>query len=123
MFGKYLLSLSLFISIVYFPSNQLCAQEEEGEIVIISERIGEEIDKNEREEFELFPNIKGFQSAVLLKSPDNRYVFRITSLDEQTGKLKNERVKMSEESIDNIRYQIDVKPWEIFKNKNSQRGI
>ncbi|GAJ04000.1 unnamed protein product, partial [marine sediment metagenome] len=45
MFGKYLLSLSLFIGILFFSSNQLYAQEEEGEIITISERVGEEIDQ------------------------------------------------------------------------------
>lgn len=115
MFGKYLLSLLLFLSIFYFSSNQLYAQEEEGEIITISERVGEEIDKEEREKFELFPNIKGFQSAYLLKLPDNRYVFRITYLDEQTGELKIELKQVSQESINNIRYQIDIKPWEILK--------
>ncbi len=112
MFGKYLLSLSLFIGILFFSPNQLYAQEE-GKIIIISKRVGEEIDKEERKEFGLFPNIKGFQSAVLHKLPDNRYVFRITYLDEQTGELKIERIQVSEESINDIRYQIDVKPWEI----------
>ncbi len=55
--GKYLLSVLLFISIVYFLPNQLYAQEEEGEVIIISERVGVGIDKEEREEFGLFPII------------------------------------------------------------------
>jgi len=54
MFRKYIFSLSLFSSIVFFPPNQLYAQEE-GEIIIISEHVGKEIDKEEREEYELFP--------------------------------------------------------------------
>jgi len=41
MFGKYLLSLSLFIGILFFSPNQLYAQEE-GEIIIINEHVGVE---------------------------------------------------------------------------------
>jgi len=121
MFGKYLLSLLLFLSTFYFSSDQLYAQEEEGKIITISERVGDEIDKEEREKFELFPNIKGFQSADLLKLSDNRYVFRITYLDEQTGELKIEFKQVSQESINNIRYQIDIKPWEILKKIEARR--
>jgi len=121
MFGKYLLSLLLFLSTFYFSSDQLYAQEEEGKIITISERVGDEIDKEEREKFELFPNIKGFQSADLLKLSDNRYVFRITYLDEQTGELKIELKQVSQESINNIRYQIDIKPWEILKKIEARR--
>ena len=115
MSRKYFLSLCLFIVISFFSPNQLYAQEEEGEIITISERVGEEIDKEEREEFDLFPDIIGFQSVVLHKLPDNTYFFEITRLDEQTGELKIERVQASEESINNIRYHIDIKPWEIFE--------
>jgi len=121
MFRKYFLSLLLFFSIFCFSSVQLYAQEKEGEVIIISERVGEEIDKEEREKFGLFPDIIGFQSAVLLKLPDNTYFFEITHLDEQTGELKIERIKASEESIYNIRYQIDIKPWEVFNKIQAQK--
>jgi len=47
MSGKYLLSLLLFLSVSHFSLNQLYAQGEEGEIVPISERVGEEIDRED----------------------------------------------------------------------------
>ena len=102
MFRKCILSISLFLIFVHFSSNQLFAQEEEGEVIIVSERVGEEIDKEERDKYELFPHFKDFHSAVLLKMPDNIHVFKITQMDKQTGELKIERIQASEESIKDI---------------------
>jgi len=85
MYRGYVTSILLIISIVLFLVGQLYAQEEEGEIIIISKRVGKEIDQEEREKFKLFQEIKGFQSAVYIKLPDNRYFLKITYLDENTG--------------------------------------
>ena len=60
---------------------------EEGK-VILSDKVGEEIDREERNKYSLFPNIKGFQSAVLLQSSDGNYAFEITCLSEKTGEEK-----------------------------------
>ena len=121
MFRNILLSLSLFSSIVLFFPDQLYAQEEE-EIIIISEHVGKEIDKEESEQYDVFPNIKGFQSAVLIALPDDGYVFRITRLDEQTGELKIELQQVSQESINDIRYQIDRKHRGIFKKIGARKA-
>ena len=73
------MSRKLFLSIMFFIFSNLltlvplAAQEEQGEIIIISERVGKEIDPEEREKFKLFEGINGFQSAVYIKLPDNRY--------------------------------------------------
>ena len=99
------------------------AQEEQGEVVVISEQVGEEIDKEEKNNFGLFPNIKGFQSAVCFKLADDKYVLKITYLDEQSGESNIERIQVSEESINNIRYQIDVKPWEIFDEMQEGKSM
>jgi len=107
MFRKCLFLKLLFISIVHFSSGQLYAQKEEGEIIIISERVGKEIDQEEREKFKLFQGVKGFQSAVHLKLPDNRYFLKITYLDEKTGELKSKHIPQSEASMKNRGYYID----------------
>jgi len=44
MFRKYLFFQLLFLSIVYFSFGQVYAQEEEGEIIIISKRVGKKIE-------------------------------------------------------------------------------
>ena len=99
MFNKFFLSILLFIFVTLFSSGQLYAQEEEGEIIIISERVGKEIDPEERDKFKLFQEIKGFQSAVYIKLPDGRYFLKITYLDENTGELKINRIQQSEGSM------------------------
>jgi hypothetical protein len=107
MFRKRLYLNLLFIGIVGFLSARLYAQEEEGEVIIISDRVGKEIDKEERDKFELFQEVKGFQSAVLFKMPENKYFLKIAYLDEQTGELKSLHSQQSEVSIKNIGYYID----------------
>lgn len=107
MYRKCLLLKLLFISSVHFSSGQLYAQEEEGEIITISERVGKEIDQEERDKYELFQGIEGFQSAVFLKLPDNSYVLKITHQNEITGELKTERIQQSEQSMKGHRNYID----------------
>ena len=107
MFQKLLFPGILFISIVLLSFDRLYAQEEEGEIVIISERVGEKIDLEERNKYNLFPAIKGFQSAVLLNLLDGSYVLKIIYLDETTGEEKVKRIPRSEWNIKRYRDIID----------------
>jgi hypothetical protein len=97
----------------------LAAQEEQGEIIIISERVGKEIDQQEREKFKLFEGINGFQSAVYIKLPDGRYFLKITYLDDETGELKISRIPQSEASIKNRGDYID-RFEEIEAKKNDE---
>jgi hypothetical protein len=106
MYRRYLISILLIISITLLTSFQLYAQEE-GEIIIISKRVGKEIDQEEREKFKLFQGIDGFRSAVYLRLPDNKLFLEITLLDNKTGKLKIDRLQQSEASIKNRGLYID----------------
>jgi len=107
MSRKNFLLILFFICTFLFTFVPLSAQEEEGEIIIISERVGKEIDQEEREKFSLFQGINGFQSAVFIKLPDNRYLLKITYLDENSGELKIKRSQHSEASIKNSGDYID----------------
>jgi hypothetical protein len=101
------LSIILLICTFLFTIVPLSAQEEQGEIIIISKRVGKEIDQQEREKFKLFQEINGFQSAVYIKLPDGRYFLKITYLDDKTGEIKISRVLQSEASIKNRGDYID----------------
>ena len=81
--------------------------QEEGEIIVISEKVGKEIDKEESDRFKLFGDIKGFQSAVYLQLPDSSYFLKITYLDDKTGEIKISRIQQSEVSIKNRGIYID----------------
>ena len=107
MARKCLFSILLLICAFFATIVPLSAQEEEGEIIVISERVGKEIDPEERDKFKLFQEIKGFQSAVYIKLPDGRYFLKITYLDEKTGEIKISRTQQSEASIKNRRDYID----------------
>jgi len=99
MSRKHFLSIMFFICSYLLSFVPLSAQEEEGEIVIISERVGKEIDKKESDKFKLFEGINGFQSAVYIKLPDGRYFLKISYLDEKSGETKISRTLQSEASI------------------------
>ena len=107
MSRKYFLLIMIFICAFLLTLVPISAQEEEGEIIIISDRVGKEIDKEERDKFKLFEEIKEFQSAVYIKLPDGRYFLKITYLDEKTGELKISRTQQSEASIKNRGVYID----------------
>ena len=93
----------------HFEEIQARKEEEErgDEIIIISERVGEIIDQEERNKYKLFQEVKGFQSAVFIKLPDNSYILKIIYKDDQTGELKIDRFQQSKESMNDIRYSID----------------
>ena len=63
MYRKHLLSIILFICTYLLNLVPLSAQEEEGEIIIISERVGKEIDMEERDKFKLFQNLSKPQTV------------------------------------------------------------
>ncbi|MBN2029165.1 hypothetical protein JW824_02875 [bacterium] len=80
---------------------------EGGVIASVSDRVGETIDLQERNNYNLFSNIQGFQSAALFKLPDGRYVFEITTLDGTTGEETIEQMIQTESQIEQIRDYIE----------------
>ena len=61
MYRKPILLLLLLTGIFHSSVTHLFAQQEKTEIIIISERVGKEIDREEAEKFKLFQGINGFQ--------------------------------------------------------------
>lgn len=97
---------SLFIGLVLVSFCILDAQEKE-HVIIISERVGEEIDREERDKYNLFPGVPGFQSAIFYANSDSTYFLEINYLDEKSGELKTNRIQQSKASIQNRAYNID----------------
>jgi len=105
MFQKVL----FFIIFVLLWIDRIDAQEEEyGDIIIISKRVGKVIDPEERKEFNLFPAIKGFKSAIFLKSVNGSYFVKITYIDDTTGKEKIKKFPRTEANI--MRYKSIIDP-------------
>ena len=58
MFKEKAVLFPLIILFIFFISiNTVYSQEEKGEIIIVSEWVGEEIDQEEKEKFKLFQEI------------------------------------------------------------------
>jgi hypothetical protein len=102
--------VSLIIGIAFLSFQQLYAQDEEGKIVITSEHVGEIIDLEERNTYNLFPDIEGFKSAVFLILPDGSYVLKITRVDETNGEEIIIRIPMEEWDIKQYAIKINANP-------------
>jgi hypothetical protein len=73
----------VLIMVLLFPM-PLIAQE--GEIMILSKRVGEEIDVQERNYYKLWGDIKGFQSAVFLQTEEG-CMLKITYIEDEQEKI------------------------------------
>ena len=78
----------LFLFLLFNAYSTLSAQVENGEIIVISDRVGKEIDKAESNKFNLFQNIEGYHSAIIYELPDSTYILQIKSIDKKTGEIK-----------------------------------
>jgi len=99
-------------SIALFSFSRLCAQNDQGKVIIISDQVGEVIDLEERNKYNLFPGIRGFQSAVFLILPNGSYFCKITYLDETTGEEKVRRFPQIKAAIQQLRKIINKKSQE-----------
>lgn len=105
MFRKLFIQPTLYFIIVLSPFNLLLAQDKQNEVGIISQRVGDVIDLREKNYYQLFPDIMGFQSAIFLQLPDSTFIAKIFCLDDETEKVHFKRLSESEkislrESID-----------------------
>jgi len=104
-----LLVINFLFSQVLFSQNLLLTSSEE-KIIIISDKLGEVIDADERDYYKILPAIKNFKSAVFLKLPDNQNVLEVTY--ERGGELKKIRIAQTEEDIAEIRNYINNYKYE-----------
>jgi len=93
--------LVLLIFFQITPLSMAFAEDHE-KVVIISERVGEMIDAEERERFGLWPTIKGFKSAVLLQLSDGSYVAEV--IYEENEEEKKKTIPQSEQAIASLKY-------------------
>jgi hypothetical protein len=110
MLKKFFSSALLFIGIAFLSFPQLYAQDEDGKIVVIGEHVGEIIDLEERNIYNLFPDIEGFKSAVFLMLPDGSYMLKITRVDKANGEEIIIRTLIEERDIKRYANKIDANP-------------
>lgn len=81
------------------------AQGDTGQVVILSDRVGPVIDREERDRFHLFSMHKQYVSAVVLQRPDSTFVVRFTIGNE--GSRRDSLVPYGEPLLRNMAEVID----------------
>lgn len=91
--------LLLFILFAHTSSSQ-------DKPVILSNKLGAEIDIKENEEYKLFTYIENFNSAVFYKTNDGKYYAKVRTVDDNKT-VKDTIINFSEKNIYNIAYRIE----------------
>jgi len=84
------------------------AQDTTGTVVILSDKVGAEIDLAERNHYRLFLGAKDFHSAVLIQEPDSTYRFKITSKQEAEPQIKVSWISCTREEVERIHRYIET---------------
>jgi hypothetical protein len=87
-----------------FLQGGLIYGQEEGQVIVISPRVGEVIDREERNRYQLFSASRDFHCAGIFQLPDSSYVAEIT---ENTDGVKRIRtLPIDQRTLDLLREQI-----------------
>lgn len=98
-------ALFLFLVIAILTPYSIAIAEDYEKVIIISEKVGEVIDAQERAKFGLWPEIKGFKSTIFLQLSDGSYVAEVTY--EENGEEKKARTPQSDMSIKSLKSYIE----------------
>lgn len=79
------------------PQSEAEASRPEGEVIILSDAIGTEIDREERDRYGLFRSISGFLSAIIIRKPNGRNIAWVTY--EEDGQRKHRTVQVSKKAL------------------------
>ena len=100
---KTLLLLSVILMFVFLERSH---SQEEGKVIIISPKVGEVIDRQERDTYHLFKTFIDFHSAIFYVMPDTTYEIHITYLEKGAQKTQIWRIS-KQEFIKNYKNTID----------------
>jgi hypothetical protein len=79
----------------------------EGKPVVVSDRVGEAVDLQERNRYGLFPGLEGFQSAELRLHDDGSYWFYVTQSAPESGTENLFKMPIDEQEVHRVRAHID----------------
>jgi hypothetical protein len=96
---------------------QTLAQEMQQEVLVISEKVGEEIDRKEREKYGLFPAVENFVSAKFIKTASDSLMLQLVV--DKAGKPTMRNIPISYISMKSIARQIES--FEEFEKEMSER--
>ena len=95
------------------------AGEAKDKVVILSPRVGSVIDATERQQYELFPEVRDFDRAVFLQTPKKRYYAKIMFVGPD-GARTDTTVQYSEDTLSVLAERIEH--FEEIKQKTYQMG-
>ncbi len=94
-----LVALLLSHTLVFAPVVEPLAQEgtagppEGAEVVVVSDKVGEVIDREERDRYGLFRTMQGFERAVVLLLPDGSYALEVNEAMDDTTRVRRVRIQ------------------------------
>jgi hypothetical protein len=101
------------------PVAKVYAQEVKDKVVILSPRVGSAIDAAERERYELFPEVRHFDRAVFLQTPEKTYYAKIMFIGPD-GAGRDTTVQYSEDTLSVLAERIEH--FEELKQKTYHIG-
>lgn len=111
---KKAVTLLLIGTLAIWPVIEAMAQEElpqdpeAGKVIVLSDKVGEIIDLEERNFYQLFLFSENFQSAIILQLPDSSLVIQITEMKE--GVQQQLIMQVDQEILEEFREIIEKKP-------------
>ncbi|MFQ6673805.1 MAG: hypothetical protein ACE5GH_03335 [Fidelibacterota bacterium] len=81
---------------------------QQGEIIVLSRKVGTTVDAEEKDILGLFPGVEGFESAQFFKLDGDRYVARIVTLDHTRRRMTKKHYTWKQ--IQRMKYQVDRYP-------------
>ncbi len=95
-------------SLLEAEAQERLPQEPEAEkVIVLSEKVGETIDLEERNYYWLFLTSENFQSVVILQLPDGSYVLQITEKKEGVRQIRRIMRPIERQTLDKLREYID----------------
>jgi len=105
MFAKFSRILCLISAALMLVPGELVLALEEGRVIVVSPKVGEVIDRDERDLYGLFRASSNFISAVILQLPDSSYVAEIR--EETDGGRQVRTLPIDKATLDGLREVID----------------
>lgn len=106
MFSKLFVMMLLASVVLMLVSLELAQAHEEGQVIVISPKVGEVIDREERDTYQLFQSFPSFQRAQFLKLSDGSYAIHITYLDGKASRTQVWRISRHE-LVENYQKVVD----------------
>jgi hypothetical protein len=114
---KIFLMILVGLTLLSIPKRVLA--QDSDKVVILSPRVGSVIDAAERERYELFQGIKGFDRAVFLQTPEKTHYAKIMSIGAD-GARRDTTVQYSEDVLKVLAERIEH--FEDLKEKRYHMG-